>query len=297
MSDAPESVRPDTARPTSVSPFAAEAGDVVHDSGVVDAALRVNDGVPASVSLFMNAQRFVPRQSFFARIFGRPPVPRSLRKEYRKARGEVAAVDVLFQLGANWMVRTCQTAECNGVEHVVFGPSGIFCMVVSHQAEGAVWIDGGVLLADGERLTHLRDAEFSAVRLTQQLSDSVGFRVDVTPCLILVDPRSVTVAKPPRRVAVMTLRDIRTWLKEMPVVLSGEEIATLHSAVSAYPGWVDLGDQHAPSANVLGAFRKVQVDVGKARHIRLTWVTGVLVLLWLIAVVGVGGLTTSFVGN
>lgn len=293
MSDASEALAPATVSTIPDATESAALSDVVHDSHALEVALLDNEGVPASVSQFMNAHRSLRPRNILERIIGRTPVPRSLRKEYRKARGEVAAVDVLSQLGPSWMVRTCKTAECNGVEHIVVGPPGIFCMVVRHHSGGAVWIDGGVLLADGERMTHLRDAEFSAVRLTQQLSDSVGTRVNVTPCLIVVDPRSVTVAKPPRRVAVMTLRNIRTWLKEMPVVLSSDDVEALHAAVAAQPDWVRLNDPHAPTAPALEAFRKVQSDVGHARHIRLTWATGVLVLLWLIAVVGVGGVAAN----
>ncbi|MEO7349910.1 MAG: hypothetical protein ABIW32_08660 [Terrimesophilobacter sp.] len=258
---------------------------------------RVATVIPTSVSHFIEAQRVVHHRSFLDRILGRTPVPKLLRKDYRSARADVAAYDVLAQLGPDWILRTCQTAEGNGIDHIVVGPPGIFSMVVRHQPGNALWIDGGILLADGERMPHFRDAEFSAVRLTQQLSDSVGWRVDVTPCLIVVDPRSVTVAKPPRRVAVMTLRGIRTWLKELPKALSDQELQALHGAVATHPDWVFLGDPHAPSAEALAMFRKVQAEVGEARHVRLALVTGVLVFLWLIAVVGVGGVTASFLAN
>lgn len=293
-SNTPELTSPDAAEPAPTSP---QDADHSRDSDALDVALKANDGVPTSVSIFMNALQEMPSGGFFSRVFGLSPVPRLLQTEYRKARGEVAVVDVLSQLGPQWVVRTCQSAECNGVEHIVIGPPGIFCMVVRHHAGSAVWIDGAVFLADGERMTHLRDAEFSAVRLTQQLSDSIGSRVEVTPCLVVIDPRSVTVAKPPRRVAVMTVRDIRTWFKGTPALLSVDEVKGLHSAAAEHPDWAALADPRAPSAEVLEKFRKVHNDVAHARHIRLTWVTGVLVLLWLIAVVGVGGVTTSFLVN
>lgn len=287
MSDAPEAL----------SPSITTNHETTLDSESAAMAVQAPLALPASVSVFMNAQQLVPRRRFFAQLFGRPPVPHSLRKEYRTARGEVAVIDVLSRLGSQWMVRTCQAAECNGVEHIVIGPPGAFCMVVRHHTGGAVWIDGGVLLADGERMPHLRDTEFNAVRLTQQLSDSVGFRVDVTPCLVLVEPRSVTVSKPPRRVAVMTVRDIRTWLKGMPSTLSLDEVSAVQQSVAAHPDWVSMTEQHTVSADAIEGFRRVHADVGQARHIRLSWVTGALVLLWLIAVVSVGGIATSFLVN
>ena len=167
-------------------------------------------------------------------------------------------------------------------------------MTVRHRAEGAVWIDGNVLLVEGERKPDLRDAEFGAVRLSQTLSDAVGFRVEATSCLVLVGSRSLTVAKPPRRVAVLTPRDIRGWLKGLSATLSERELEALRETVDSAADWHALDASNPSGAHALDAFRKVRAAMGHARHVRLTWVTGALVLLWLIAVVGIGGVTTSF---
>jgi hypothetical protein len=262
-----------------------------------DPAARNGDGVPLSVTTFLRSLDTVPPPKFFSRFFGRPPVPPSLRSQYREALGDVAVIDTLLQLGSDWLVRTCEVSGGNGVEHVVVGPPGIFCIAVRYRRGGAVWIDGSILLVDGERWSDLRDAEFNAVRLTQVMSDAVGFRVEATPCLVLVGTRSLTVAKPPRRVAVLTTRDIRTWLKGMPATLSTDEAKALRMSAAAYPGWHLLGGPQAPSASALGVFRKVRAAMGHARHVRLTWVTGVLVLLWLMVVVCVGGMTTGLLAT
>lgn len=263
------------------------------DATVRDPASDRGDGIPSSVSEFLETQNSVPRTSFFERLFGRPPVPRSARAQYRAARGEVAVIDALSQLGSEWFVRSCEPAGGNGVEYILIGPPGVFCMIVRHQPRGAMWIDGGVLLGDGESLPHLRDAEFCAVKLTQMMSDVVKSRVEATPCLVLIGARSLTVAKPPRRVAVLMSRDIRTWLKGMPQALSHEELTSLRTSASSHPEWHDVGSRESPSAAALDTFRKVQAEMGQARHVRLTWVTGVLVFFWLAAVVGIGGVTTS----
>ena len=257
----------------------------------------VTDGVPESVKDFLESHGGVKRAHFLARLVGRNPVPRSLRGQFFAASASVAVMDVLSQLGPDWLVRTSAPCGEEGNEYVVIGPAGIFSLIVRHHNAAAVWIDGGVLLADGERLTDLRDAEFGAVRLAQLMSDAVESRVEVTPCLVLAGQRSLTVAKPPRRVAVMTLRDIRTWLRGMPKVLSLEEVEALHTAADAQASWHRVGVIQAESRDVLGLFRKVQAEVSQARHLRLTWVTGLLVLAWLIAVVGIGGVTTSFLAH
>ena len=260
---------------------------------VEDGAALHGEGVPASVSMFLSAQWRVPRASLVARAGGRNPVPRSLRHHYRVALGDVAVIEALAQLGPSWLVRTCDSPKGGGIEHLLIGPSGIFCMIVRHHLGGAIWIDGGVILADGERLPHLRDAEFSAVRLTQMMSDAIGTRAEATPCLVLTGSRSMTVAKPPRRVAVLTVRDIRAWLKGLSPVLSEGEVEGLRASAAAHPEFYVVGEAGSPSAKALDAFRKVRAEVAQARHVRLTWVTGALVLVWLMAVAGISGVTTS----
>lgn len=262
-------------------------------------AVTSHDGAPSSVTTFLNLWASVPRPKPLARLFGRSPIPRSLHNQYRNARGDIAVIESLTHLGSEWVVRTC-VAQNEGEEHVVLGPPGIFSVVVRHPLAGAVWIDGGVIVADGERLPYLREAEFSAVRLSQVLSDAVGTRVETTPCLVLVGQRSVTVAKPPRRVAVMTVRELRHWLKGMRRVLTDTELVALKKVVSAHQVRHDHGAssaaQFSPTAgDDLAAFRRVLTEVSQARHVRLTWMTGALVLFWLVAVVGVGGLVTSLV--
>ncbi len=276
-SDAQWSIVPDPAMPDSAFEGAPPRGG----------------GIPASVRSFLGAQNSAPRSPLFPRLFGRNPVPRSLRNQYRIAWGDVAVIEVLSQLGSDWLVRSCDSLDGEGIEHVLVGPSGIFCMIVRHQLDDAIWIDGGVILADGERLPHLRDAEYAAVRLTQMMSDAVGSRVAAAPCLVLTGTRSVSVAKPPRRVAVMRTRDIRAWLKGLSPVLSNEEAVTLRESAAADRDCYVVGEVGSSSALALDEFRKVRSDMIQARHVRLTWVTAALVLLWLIAVVGIGGITTS----
>lgn len=267
------------------------------DATVRDPASVCGEGIPSSVSEFLTSQISVRRTIFLERLFGRPPVPRSAQALYRAARGEVAVIEALSQLGSEWFVRSCEPTGRSGVEYILIGPPGIFCMIVRHQPRGAIWIDGGVLLGDGERLPHLRDAEFCAVKLTQMMSDIVESRVEATPCLVLIGARSLTVAKPPRRVAVLMPRDIRTWIKGMPHALSHQELASLRTSASAHSEWHSVGTRESPSAAALDTFGKVQAELVQARHVRLTWVTGVLVLFWLAAVVGIGGVTTSMLLN
>lgn len=260
-------------------------------------AARDESVLPGAVGAFLEAQRKVPSASVVAKAAGRHPVPRALRKSYRVAQGEVAVLEVLSQLGPNWLVRTCESAGEGGFEHLLIGPAGIFCLITRPQLDDAIWIDGGTMLAGGERIPHLRDAEFSAVRATQLMSDAIGARAEATPCLVLIGSRSMTVSKPPRRVAVMTPRDIRGWLKGLPTVLGDEELKALQSSAAVHPGLFTLGEAGSRSARELDEFRRIRAEVAQARHVRLTWVTGALVLVWLLAVAGTSGVTTDLLFN
>lgn len=256
------------------------------------APARAADGVPASVFAFLDEFEAMPRTRLVAQLIGRDPVPRKLRSRYVEASGDVAVLDVLSHLGACWWSRRAG-ATGDDVEHIVLGPAGVFSVLIRHHPGGSVWIDGRIILVDGERRPDIRDAESCGVRVTQLMSDALGSRVDVTPCLVLVGHRNLTVAKPPRRVAVTTLRDIRTWVRSLRKVLSDAEVEALRGAVARHPELHPLVSLDAPTVEPLELFRRVQTEVGQARHIRLTWITASLVLFWLIAVVTIGGMTTS----
>ncbi|MBB5631781.1 hypothetical protein BKA04_000004 [Cryobacterium mesophilum] len=254
---------------------------------------------PSSVCEFVDEIDVAPPQRFLARLFGRNPIPPGLRTAYREASGDVAVMDALAQLGGEWMVLRSVPAgaDAHEVAHLVIGPAGVFSIAIRHHPGGVIWIDGKVFLVDGERVSHVRDSEWEAVRVTQLLSDAVGVRVAVTPCVVVVGARSLTVARPPRRVAVLTPRDVRAWLKSMPRVNSQEDLKAFRVAASGQPDWNDAESPSLEFAQDIERFRRAQSAVSQARHLRLTWVTGVLVLGWLIAVVGLGGVTTSLLFN
>lgn len=250
---------------------------------------------PSSVCEFVGGISGVPQQRLLSRLLGRNPIPPALRPVYREASGDIAVMDALAQLGPEWMALGSVPAgsDAHEVAHIAIGPAGVFSIAVRHHPGGVIWIDGGVFLVDGERVPHVRNSEWEAVRVTQLLSDAVGVRVDVTPCVVVAGARSLTVAKPPRRVAILTPRDLKAWLKGMPRVISREDLEAFRVAASAQSDWNDASSPSPDTVQDIERFRRAQSEVSQARHLRLTWVTGALVLVWLIAVVGLGGVTTN----
>lgn len=243
----------------------------------------------------LRRQAAVGRPSPVARFLGLPPLPGDLRPLFRAAAGEVAVADALAQLGPEWLVLHAVPVgkDDTDVDHIAIGPPGVYTISVRHHPGRALWVGGGVLLIDGERMPYIRDCEFEAVRAAQLMSDAVGERVEATPCLVVVDPRSLTVARPPRRVAILTPRELRPWLKSLPALFGADRLSRFRAAASEAGTWHEVGRPTADVTECLDGFRRIQAEVNQARHLRLTWITGGLVLLWLVAIIGIGGFTTG----
>lgn len=237
----------------------------------------------------------LPRQSFLSRLLGLHPLPATLRPLYRAAVGEVAVGDALGQLGDEWLILHAVPVGREGadVDHIAVGPPGVFTVAVRHHHGQALWVGEGVLLVDGERMPHIRDCAFEAVRAAQLMSDAVGERVEVTPCLVVVGARSVTVTRPPRRVAILTPRDLRPWLRSLPVTYSPDQLARFRTAASEADTWHDARSPTADLVESLERYRALQSRVHQSRHLRLTWITGGLVLAWMVVIIAIGGFTTG----
>ncbi len=237
----------------------------------------------------------LPRPSFLSRLLGRHPLPGALRPLYRTAVGEVAVDDALGQLGEDWLILHAVPVgqDATDVDHIAVGPPGLFTIAVRHHHGQEIWVGGGVLLVDGERMPHIRACEFEAVRAAQLMSDAVGERVEVTPCLVVVGARSVAVMRPPRRVAIVTNRDLRPWLRSLHTELSPAQLARFRAVASEADTWHGAHSPTADLAGCLDRFRALQTLVNQARHLRLTWIAGGLVLAWMVAIIAIGGFTAG----
>jgi hypothetical protein len=230
-------------------------------------------------------------------MLGLSPLRPGSREDYRGASGELAVSDALAQLGGEWSVRDSVPVARDGspVDHLIVGPPGVFTVAVRGHVGRALWIGGSVLLVEGKRVPHIREAEFGAVRAGELLSAATGIRLEVSPCLVILEPRSLTVARPPRRVAILTARELRGWLKGLPRKHSGEELARIAAAAGEPGTWhgepLDPGDDPA-----VAEFRRLQAEVAQARHLRLSWVTGALILLWTLGLAAAGAFATGLIG-
>lgn len=77
------------------------------------------------------------------------------------------------------------------------------------------------------------------------------------------------------------------------MVFSPHQLERFRAAASEADTWHDARKPTADLVESLERFRALQAKVNQARHLRLTWITGGLVLVWLVAIIGIGGFTTG----
>ncbi|MBX3068196.1 MAG: hypothetical protein KF844_06075 [Cryobacterium sp.] len=234
----------------------------------------------------------LPERSWISKLFGVSLIPRSLRGKYQAALGEVSIPETLANLGDNWASRhAVQTGESGGViDHIVAGPAGVFTFNVQQLSGHSLWIGEATAIVDGERMPLIRESEFQSVRVAQLMSDAMKERIEVTPCLIAVDPRSVTVARPPKKVAVLTQRELRQWLRDLPTTLEGATLSKVLEKVSDDSTWGSKPDSAVSIDSLLGKFRAIRNSVNQARRLRMLWIAGVLILVWLASILVAGAI-------
>jgi hypothetical protein len=259
--------------------------------------LRCRSAGFALVRECLRLQDAAQRRSIIARFFGADPiVPRS-RAAYRGALGEVAVAATLTERGAGWFVVHEVPIGIVGapVQHVLIGPPGVFTISLHNHAGREVWVRSQGFTAGLENHSHIRDAEAAADRASTLLSDAVGFAVNAIPCVVVLDSRSITIAKPPRRVAVLTPRQLRGWLGQLPPRLSPHEAALLGMYAEERSTWHEEPCDPEDVRVCVHRFRQLQDAVSTATRRRVLWTTGGIVIAWCAFIASLGGAAVGLV--
>ncbi|MGW6454943.1 nuclease-related domain-containing protein [Streptomyces sp. NPDC055078] len=114
------------------------------------------------------------------------------------------------------------------IDHLLIGPGGAFCVNTKHHRGARVWAgDDMVRLGGGPSYPYVRKSRAEGRRASAALSGACGFRVDVRPVLVFVDPGRLTV--------VPSLRDVRVMGdREVWALRRGEEIWTPDRTEAVY---------------------------------------------------------------
>jgi hypothetical protein len=143
----------------------------------------------------MAVQSLVRPRTWLQRVFGASPLSPESRPWYKGALGEIAVGRILEQLGPEWLVLHGIPVGkgSSDIDHLLIGPAGVFTVNTKNHSGQAVWVAGRTLMVAGKKTRHLYNAAFEASRASKLLSAAVGAAVDVTPMVVVVDPKSLTI--------------------------------------------------------------------------------------------------------
>ncbi|WP_346233912.1 nuclease-related domain-containing protein [Parafrigoribacterium mesophilum] len=266
-------------------------GPVAVGPVAIEQTLRCRSAGFALVRECLQLQDAVRPRSILERFFGADPIVPRARGAYRGALGEVAVAATLTEMGSGWFVVHEVPIGVVGapVPHLLIGPPGVFTIALHNHAGREVWVRSQGFTAGFENHTHIRDAEFAADRASTLLSEAVGFQVNAIPCVVVLDSRSLTIAKPPRRVAVLTPRQLPGWLAQLPPVLSAHEAALLGMYAEERSTWNEQPCEQEDVRQYVHRFRELQDAVGTATRRRVLWTTGGIVIAWSAFIASLGG--------
>ena len=266
-------------------------GSAPHTVAPAKATMHLRAAEYPTVQECLRLQAAAPPRSRLGRLFGFDPVPMQARPCYRGALGEIAVAAILRELGPQWFVLNSVPLdgdEGGTVDHVVIGPPGVFAITVHNRSGREVWVGGGVFLVDWQKEQCIATAERQADRVAMLLTEAVGVPIDVAPCVVIVDPRSLTIAHPPRRVALVTPRQLRDWLTSRPPEYAAQTVALLGCMPkNGRPGTRARASRTASPP--LALFRRLQAEVATARRRRFVWTTSGIIAAWCAFFVGLGG--------
>ena len=231
----------------------------------------------AVIEELLALQRQVVPRSTLQRIFGVSPLGPESRPWYRGALGEMTVGRILENLGPDWLVLHAVPVGTGSsdIDHVLIGPGGVFTINTKNHSGQPIWVAGRTLMVAGTKTRHLYYAAHEAARAARLLTAAVGFPVEVTAVVVIVEPKSLTIKARPEHAAVVTDAQLLRWLRRFKPALGGEEMRRI-SAAAILPGtWhkrpVAQGDQLALQRN-FGALRHLE---NQARRRRAAWVLGV----------------------
>lgn len=229
------------------------------------------------IEQLLTLQSGVRPRSGIARFLGLSPLADDNLSWYLGALGEISVGRVLATLPAGWTAFHALPVGTrdSDIDHVVVGPGGVFVINTKHHSNKPVWIAGGTFMVSGHALPHLRNSAFDADRVEKLLA-ARGLCASVVPMIVLVDPKSITIKRAPRRVEVVDARRLTRWLAKRPVVLSHEAVRDVVAVLDDPSSWRGAT---AADPDLLARFELLDREVRAARGRRMLWVAALVAAL------------------
>lgn len=222
-------------------------------------ALRLRAPASAVISETLRVQALAPVLSRTARLLGRDPLSPDARSWFVGALGELEVARELDRLGPGWhVVHAIPIGERGSdIDHLVIGPAGVFT-VNTKRHPGRVWVGGRVLMVNGQRTNHVRNAEHEARRVERILG------VPVHGIIALVAVRRLTIKQRPEAVSVVTSKALVRWLNGRPRTLPATEVTRLTSLATDPRTW-SVTHIVEPDLLAFAALRESRESAGRRR--------------------------------
>jgi hypothetical protein len=165
-------------------------------------------------------------------------------------------------------------AGTSDIDHVVIGPAGVFTLNTKNHAGKDVWVGERAVLIGGHKQHYLPHARHEAARAAQRLSAAVGEPVSVTPVLVLIEPKKLTIKQRPADVTVVTARELLRWLQRRRPVLTSEQITPITAAAVVPSTWHDNPAPSEDPAELQERFAELRTSVRSAQRRRALWRLG-----------------------
>jgi hypothetical protein len=207
-------------------------------------------------------QALAPRQSRAARLFGRDPIAPDARSWFNGALGELEVARQLDRLGPEWhVVHAIPIGEHGSdIDHLVIGSAGVFTLNAKRHT-GRVWVGGRTLMVNGQRVPHLRNAEYEARRVAKILS------IPVTPLIVVVGTQRLTIRERPEKVVVLRAAELVRWLSRSTPALAPQAVDEITRRAEDLATW---GVRNLPEPD-LAAFAELRESRASAERRRVGW--------------------------
>lgn len=203
------------------------------------------------------------------RFFGLSPLARDARADYRAALREQRTRIVFSRLDAAFTVLHTASAETEA-DHLVIGPPGVFAVTTRGFSAKRIRVGGARFVVNGRRNGCVPVARRGAVEVSRQFSDIAGAHIEVTPVIVVVEPRSLTLKEP--GVAVTESAKVARWFAGLPRTLSDETVGYLASVASTPGSWLAAGETSDDAERHAQRFDRLSREVDAARERSRHWI-------------------------
>lgn len=240
-----------------------------------------------------------PPQSTLGRIFGQHPLRKDARAWYRGALGERAVGRRLAAMGGEWHAIHGVPIGDRGsdIDHVVIGPSGVYTINAKRHIDASVFAGGGSVKVNGQPTQYVRNSQHEAERVAKKLTAVVGYPVEVTPIIVIVDAAEVTYGKKEPVVAVLTVARLPKWLRRRRQTLSTQQIIDLDEASARLSTWGSYLPEGMPDDLVAHRFAQIDQSVSRAIIRNRLWLAGFTIAVLIIALSALAPTLAAILGS